>query len=131
MKPWDTDGSHLLHLCFDNITEYDPDVVFDKKCDFLSFLLKMLLFLFYETYLHSSVDKKKKTMFKARIKGIFCLKVEGLVFILMYCMFRYSYNTKYSAGHDILVKISKNAGGRWQLSSKTLAGKLLNVYYIQ
>ncbi len=26
-----TDGSHLLHLCFDNITEYDPDVVFDKK----------------------------------------------------------------------------------------------------
>ncbi len=28
---WDTDGRHLLHLCFDNITEYDPDVVFDKN----------------------------------------------------------------------------------------------------
>ncbi len=26
---------HLLHLCFDNITEYDPYVVFDKKSDFL------------------------------------------------------------------------------------------------
>ncbi len=50
-----TDGSHLLHLCFDN-TEYDPDVVVDK-CDFLSFLLKMLLFL-NGTYLYSSVDKK-------------------------------------------------------------------------
>ncbi len=51
-----TDGSHLMHLCFDNITKYDPDIVFDKKCDFLSFLLKMLNF--YETYLHSSVGKK-------------------------------------------------------------------------
>ncbi len=40
-----TDGSHLLHRCFDNITKYDPDVVFDKKFVFLSFLLKMLLFL--------------------------------------------------------------------------------------
>ncbi len=40
-KLWDTDGSHLLHLCFDNITEYDPDVVFDKN----EILLKMLLFL--------------------------------------------------------------------------------------
>ncbi len=43
-------GSHLLHLCFDNITEYDPDVVFDKN----AILLKMLHF-FYETYLHSSI----------------------------------------------------------------------------
>ncbi len=27
-----TDGSHQLHLCFDNIrpTEYDPDVVFSQ-----------------------------------------------------------------------------------------------------
>ncbi len=25
------DGSNLLHLCFDNSTEYDPDVVFDKN----------------------------------------------------------------------------------------------------
>ncbi len=32
-KLWDTDGS--LRLCFDNITEYDPDVVFDK-CDFVA-----------------------------------------------------------------------------------------------
>ncbi len=55
MKLWDAD---LLHLCFDNITEYDPDVVFDKH----AFWLKMLLF--YETYLHSSVAKKE------------CLKLE-------------------------------------------------------
>ncbi len=26
---WDTDGSHILHLCF-NYIEYDPDVLFDK-----------------------------------------------------------------------------------------------------
>ncbi len=38
------DGSHLLHLCFDHRTEYDPDVVFDKK-SILFVLLKMLLFL--------------------------------------------------------------------------------------
>ncbi len=36
-KLWDTDGSHLLHLCFDNITEYDPDVVFDKNAIFSAF----------------------------------------------------------------------------------------------
>ncbi len=24
------DGNHLLHLCFDHSTEFDPDVVFDK-----------------------------------------------------------------------------------------------------
>ncbi len=28
-----TDGTHLLHACFDNITEYDPDVAFDIKKD--------------------------------------------------------------------------------------------------
>ncbi len=37
------DGSHLLHLCFENLTEYHPDVVFNKKV-ILSFLLKILLF---------------------------------------------------------------------------------------
>ncbi len=26
-------GSDLLHICFDNNTEYDPAVVFDKKFD--------------------------------------------------------------------------------------------------
>ncbi len=29
----DTDESRLLQLCFGNITEYDPDVVFDKNAD--------------------------------------------------------------------------------------------------
>ncbi len=58
-KLWDTDGSHLLHLCFDNITEYDPYVVFYKKCD-LSFLLK-IDFFFCETCIHSSVDKKNRS----------------------------------------------------------------------
>ncbi len=24
------DGSHLQHICFDNSTEYDPEVAFDK-----------------------------------------------------------------------------------------------------
>ncbi len=53
-----TDGSHLLHLYFDNITEYDPDVVFDKNAIFSAFSSKWFFFFFYETYLHSSVDKK-------------------------------------------------------------------------
>ncbi len=57
-----TDGSHLLHLCFDHNTEYDPDVVFDNTI--FSAFYSMLLF--YETYLHSSVDKKR--MLEARIK---------------------------------------------------------------
>ncbi len=36
------DGSHLLHLCFDPYTEYDPDVVLDKKNYFLSFFAQNL-----------------------------------------------------------------------------------------
>ncbi len=48
LKACDADASHVLHLCFDNITEYDPDLVFD----------------FYETCLHSSVDKKQCLNFK-------------------------------------------------------------------
>ncbi len=56
-KLWDTDGSNLLHICFDNITEYDPDVVFDKNAIFLCFLLKMLLF-FNETYIQVLINKQ-------------------------------------------------------------------------
>ncbi len=47
--------SHLLHLCFDNITEYDPDVVFDKNAIFLSFMLKMLLFFMKPTYIQALI----------------------------------------------------------------------------
>ena len=47
------DGSDLLDLCFDDRTEFYTDVVFD----FLTFLLKIIIF--YETYLYSSVDKKR------------------------------------------------------------------------
>ncbi len=36
------DGSHLLHLCFDPYTEYDPDVVLDKKIYFLRFFAQNL-----------------------------------------------------------------------------------------
>ncbi len=64
------DGSDLLHLCFDDRTEYDTYVfvvfdknaiVFDKNCSKCCF--------FYETCLHStSVDKKKLV---ASIKQIF------------------------------------------------------------
>ncbi len=42
-----TDGSHLLHLYFDNITEYDPDVVFDKNGIVSAFCSKCSIF--YET----------------------------------------------------------------------------------
>ncbi len=59
VKRWDTDGGHLLHLWFHNITEYDPDYLI-KKLNFLSFLLK-------PTYNQVLI----KTMFEARIKQIF------------------------------------------------------------
>ncbi len=34
---WGAERSDLLHLCFDNFTEYDPDVVFDKNMIFSAF----------------------------------------------------------------------------------------------
>ncbi len=49
------DGSHLLHLCSDHFTEYDPGVVFIFYL--LFFLLKTLLF--YETYTYIQVLIKK------------------------------------------------------------------------
>ncbi len=52
------------------------------------------------TYIQVLIKKNKKN--NAWIKLIFCnffLKVEGLSFILMYCMFRYS--TKTLAGKEL------------------------------
>lgn len=49
MKTGRTGGSHLLHLCFDHLTEYDTVKII--------FFLKMLFF--NETHLHSSVNKKE------------------------------------------------------------------------
>ncbi len=62
VKLWDTDGRHLLHLCFDNITEYDPDVVLDKKAIFSAFCWKCCFFM-------------KPTYIQALIKKV-CLKLE-------------------------------------------------------
>ncbi len=62
------DGSDLLHFCFDHRTEYDPDVVIDENAIFSAFCSKCCFF-FNETYLHSSVDKKRTL--EARIKQIF------------------------------------------------------------
>ncbi len=56
VKFWDTDGSHILRLFFNNI-EYDPDVLFDKIAIFSAFCSKFSFF--NETYLNSGVDKKK------------------------------------------------------------------------
>ncbi len=118
------DGRHLLHLCCDNITEYDPDVVFDKNAIFSAFCSKCCFF--YETYLHSNVDKKRKL--EVRIKQI--LKVEGLFFILMYCMIRYSYNKIFWGP----LNFSKNPQKCWRwlatFFSKTLAGKELMASWI-
>ncbi len=44
---WDSDGSHLLHLCFENITEYDPDVVFDDNAVFFFSFFFFHFFLFF------------------------------------------------------------------------------------
>lgn len=40
-----------------------------------------------------------------------------------YFMFTDIPSTKYSGGHEIYVKIMKNAGAGWQLLKKMLAGK--------
>ncbi len=56
-------------------------------------------------------------MLEARIKGVCSL---------FWCIACSDIHTrKYSGGHEIWLKIIKNAGGGWQLFSKTLAGKEL------
>ncbi len=54
------DGSHLLHLCFNNISKYDPDVVFDKNAIFSAFCLK---FFMNPTYIQVLIKKKKHFFF--------------------------------------------------------------------
>ncbi len=61
-----------LHLCFDQLTKYNPDVVFDKN-DFLSFLLKMLVFMQF-TYIQVLIKKKNN---EARVKQINTTKYSG------------------------------------------------------
>ncbi len=60
-----TDGSHLLHLCFDNITEYDPDVVSDKNAIFSAFSSIFFYFFMKPTFIQVLI---KKTMLEAKIK---------------------------------------------------------------
>ncbi len=48
---------HLLRLCFDNITEYDPDVVFDKNAIFSAFCSKCC-FLMKPTYIQVLIKKQ-------------------------------------------------------------------------
>ncbi len=92
---------HLLRLCFDNITEYDSDVVFDKNAIFLAFCSKCCFF---------SETMKKKTMLEARIKLIVLFESKGSDFILMYCMIRYSYNKIFWGPRNF----SENQQKRWQ-----------------
>ncbi len=83
------------------------------------------MLLFYETYLHWSVDKK--ICFVAKIKLIHSIESRD-IFILMYFMLRYSFNKMLSKclnDHAIFMKISKNSGGGQQLNKKMLAGKEL------
>ena len=51
------DGSDLLDLCFDNRTEYYPDVVFDKNVIFSPFCSKLYIFM-KPTYIQD-IDKKE------------------------------------------------------------------------
>ncbi len=55
------DESHLLHLCFENITEYGPDVLLDKNAIFSDFS-----FFMKPAYIQVQV-LIKKTMLEARI----------------------------------------------------------------
>ncbi len=57
------DKSHLLHLCFENITEYGPDVLLDKNAIFSAFS-----FFMKPAYIQVLI---KKTMLEARILYFF------------------------------------------------------------
>ncbi len=59
------DKSHLLHLCFENITEYGPDVLLDKNAIFSAFS-----FFMKPAYIQVLI---KKTMLEARIHLFFYL----------------------------------------------------------
>ncbi len=85
VKLW---GVDRLHLRFDYHSE-------SNSYSFFSFLFKMLyisLFLFMKL---THIQVFKKRMNEAGIK-CFCLQAETLFFLLMFCMFRYSYNKIYT-----------------------------------
>ncbi len=74
-----------------------------------------LWMLLCETYPYWSADKNR--MHEARVKRFvgFFLEAEALFFLLTCCIFRYSYKTKYSGGHENFVKMNKNSGGGCQI----------------
>ncbi len=61
------DKSHLLHLCFENITEYGPDVLLDKNAIFSAFS-----FLMKPAYIQVLIKKKQ------------CLKQEYIYFFIFF-----------------------------------------------
>ncbi len=78
-----------LHLCFDYHFE-------SNSLSFFSFLYKMLFILFIYLFMKlTHIQVFKKRTYEARIK-CFCLQVDTLFFLLMFCMFRYSYNKIYT-----------------------------------
>ncbi len=68
LKACDADASHVLHLCFDNITEYDPDLVFDKNVIFMK-----------HAYIQVLIKNKNNAWIFSRKS-------------YLYCILRYSYN---------------------------------------
>ncbi len=129
---WESDISAypLFHLCLiinlnlirtyslTNTTQHDfPSNIF-------------LWMLLCETYPYWSADKNR--MHEARVKRFvgFFLESEALFFLLTCCIFRYSYKTKYSGGHENFVKMNKNFW-RWLPTLKKNAGgervKLLTI----
>ncbi len=66
-------------IYFDNITEYDPDVVFYKNLVFAQF---SFFFFFKPTYIEVLI----KTMFEARIQSFLCVfESRGYLFWCIAC----------------------------------------------
>jgi len=62
-------------------------------------------------------------VFLKQTKNGRCSKAKGLLFLLIYCIFRYSYNKIFWRPWNFCE--SKMLVDGWQLFSKTLAGKEL------
>ncbi len=101
------DGSNLLHLCFNFIL--NPKWI-DKNAIFSAFFFLNVVKL-YETYA-SSVDKKKYVW--SLNKTFFVCLFKSGASVLSFA-FSDIHTTKYSGGHERFVKMTKNAGGGWQL----------------
>ncbi len=106
-KLWETDGSHILHLCFDNILNM-IQMYYLIEIRFSQLFAQIFFFFFKPTYIQLLIEK---SMVEAIVKMFLFFKWR--VWSLFWCTACSDIHmTQCSGGQDIQVKIIKTLAAK-------------------